>query len=311
MNIVIFLLAGAAALGLLCWSVALFFRAARRETEEDFADRLEVAGQAAESDDGPERLFSHQVNNPALRFLCHQFWAAGFQMKPVSVLNLLLLWLLFSVLVIYLTPLFGLLLSITLLLALYLYLLQRKERRRNKITGQLPLFLEYVMRALTAGNSLEESIYDAAKESPEPTRSLFLRVSRQVRYGAPVEDVLAEQGDINGLRELEVMAMAARVNRRYGGSMKRVVKSVIDAIRQRESAARELRALTAETRISAVALGVIPILIIVVFVFLSPGYYSIMWQYTGSTVVVVVGVLLQLVGIFLIWRMMSFAKGAA
>ena len=50
----------------------------------------------------------------------------------------------------------------------------------------------YLVRALTAGNTLEEGLYSAAQESDEPIRGVFLSVSRQVRLGASGEETLAE-----------------------------------------------------------------------------------------------------------------------
>ena len=104
---------------------------------------------------------------------------------------------------------------------------------------------------LAAGNTLDEALSQAAREAPNPIQPLFISISRQVRLGALLEQVLSEAGDIHRLRDLKVMAMAASINRKYGGSMRGVLKSLIVLIRQRASAAQELRALTAETRFSA------------------------------------------------------------
>ena len=177
--------------------------------------------------------------------------------------------------------------------------------------SQLPGFLESGLRVLQAGNTLEESLALAAVESPEPLKPLFQSVGRQVRLGAPLDQVLAEMADIHRIRDIKVIALAASINRKYGGSLRNVFRSLITAIRSRDAAARELRALTAETRFSAVVLAVIPALLTVYIYFQSQEYYVSMWATTGGRITLILGVALQVIGVFVIYRMMAATEDNA
>ena len=181
---------------------------------------------------------------------------------------------------------------------------------RALILGQLPAFLESVTRILAAGNTLEVALGQAARESPEPLRSLFIRVGRQVRLGAAVEEVLAEAAEIHRIRDLQVIALAASINRRYGGSLRSVLRSLVQAIRSRDTAQRELRALTAETRFSAMVLAVIPVGLSLYILLQNPGYYAQMWDSTGGRWTLIASVMLQLSGVLVIWRMMQSTEDA-
>src|SRR3546814_13368620 len=75
-----------------------------------------------------------------------------------------------------------------------------------------------------------------------------------------------QTAEIHQLRDLKVMALAASIKRKFGGSLRNVLRSLISGIRSRENAARELRALTSETRFSALVLAVIPIALMVFIV---------------------------------------------
>jgi tight adherence protein B len=158
---------------------------------------------------------------------------------------------------------------------------------------------------LAAGNTFEEALVQAARESPDPIRPLFASVGRQVRLGAPLEVVLAEAGDIYRIRDVRVIALATSINRKYGGSMRSVLKSLITAIRQRGNAAKELRALTAETRFSAYTLAFITISLFL-FLFLSNRtYYNSMLESTGGTVMLGVSGGMVFFGFFVLWRMIK------
>ncbi len=190
----------------------------------------------------------------------------------------------------------------------WLWLMNRIAKRRAKILEQLPDFVEHMVRALAAGNSLEEALYSATADAEQPIRGLFLSVARQVRLGAPIEDVLDEAALIHDVNDVRVMAMAARVNRRYGGSLRRIFKSLVQAIRERDAAARELRALTAETRFSAVVLAVVPIGLSLYILSQNPDYYVDMWNQSTGRILLLLSVFLQASGVMVIWRMLRVAE---
>jgi tight adherence protein B len=135
-------------------------------------------------------------------------------------------------------------------------------------------------------------------------------VSRQVRLGATVESTLAEAATVQQVRALHILAMSARVNRRFGGSMRRVVKSLINTIRAQDAAYRELKALTGETRVSAWVVAAMPIGISAFFYFSNPAYYTDMLAGPVGKGFIVVALLLQVAGIFIIWRMLAGIREA-
>lgn len=289
----------------------LFAAAGDTEEQETVAQR--VGGM--ESEDSIDELAGlrnlQSIRNPLTRSICYQFWGAGIDLAP-NTANLVMLVLAAIVLLFLLiNPLVGLALALAVVLGGYLLLKQRIAARRRQIAEQLPDFLEYMQRSLTAGNTLEEALQSAALESNEPVRSVFMSVARQVRLGATLETTLGEAAEVHGLRALHILALSATVNRRFGGSMRRVIKSLIDAIRRQDAATRELKALTGETRFSAWVVAAIPIVIAGAFYLMNPGYYEPMLASTGGRIALGVALGLQVLGIFIIWRMVASLRDAA
>lgn len=289
-------------------AVTLFLRADRRERQESTLLRLRAAAGDIDAAtlDAPAR-----IANPLVRVVCYTLWRGGAEVDPGIVGRAL--WIFAAVLPIALL-LFGVIAGLVvisfLLTVAYLVLQQRAVRRRAQIIEQMPGYLEGVIRILSAGNTLEESLASAAREIPEPAHGLFLSVGRQVRLGAPVEQVLAETAEIHQLRDLKVLALAAAINRKYGGSLRNILKSLMGAIRARDVAHRELRALTAETRFSAWVLAVIPAGLTAYIYIQNRVYYADMWAQPGGRTALILALFLQIAGMLVLVRMMRSAEDA-
>lgn len=286
--------------GLAMW---MLMYADRRTRQDEMTLRLR-AGE--EADAAVKSTREALLRNPFVRWACHIVWRAGAETEPATVVKLL--WILVAMVPITLLIFgaFGGSIVMSLVLAFAYGVLRRQAaKRRAKIVEQLPAFLEAGLRVLQAGNTLEESLASAAAESAEPLRPLFQSVGRQVRLGAPLDQVLGETAEIHGIRDIKVIALAASINRRYGGSLRNMFRSLISAIRARDTAARELRALTAETRFSALVLAIIPAFLTVYIYLQNREYYSQMWASTGGRITLIMAVALQVIGVILIYRMMA------
>lgn len=297
--IVLFLLS----LGLAAIAIWLFVYADNRARRDAMSLRLR-AGEEAEA--AVKSTQEAMLRNPLLRWTCHIVWRAGSEAEPPTVARAL--WILGAMIPVTLLifGVFGGSMIVGLVLAFaYGVLRRRAARRRAKIVEQLPGFLEAGLRVLQAGNTLEESLAMAAAESPEPLRPLFQSVGRQTRLGAPLDQVLMEAAEIHRIRDIKVISLAASINRKYGGSLRNVFRSLIAAIRSRDAAARELRALTAETRFSAFVLSVIPALLTVYIYLQNREYYTQMWASTGGRITLIMAVIMQVLGVVVIYRMLA------
>ena len=287
-------------------AVVVMLRAGKDDKREDALLRMRALGGDEVVDLNAPVTNKVQINNPVLRWACHILWRSGSEVEVETVQKILMGLLIAVPIVLLIFGWFsGLFLIGIVLIVGFLLMTRQVAARRRKIVEQLPDFLDGTNRVLAAGNTLEESIASAARESPEPLRTLFLSISRQVRLGAPIENVLMEMGTIHKLRDIRVMSMAAAINRKYGGSLKNILRSLVHAIRSRDAAARELRALTAETRFSAIVLAVIPTGLSLYIALLNRQYYINMWADSIGRDLLILSVVLQLSGVFVIWRMMN------
>jgi tight adherence protein B len=287
---------------LLFGGAALMFVLARsRELNEASLKRLS----AGEEEASLFVLDAPELQIPIVGGLTRLFWRAGIDAKP-AVTPRILVGALVMLVVLFLIagPIGGVLIGGTVLLVAYFALVRMAANRRVKIIEQTPVFLENVIRVMSAGNTMEEALAASARESSDPIRPLFTSVGRQVRLGAPIDTVLAEAGTVHNLRDVKVLALATTINRRYGGSMRGVLRSLINSIRQRAMAARELRALTAEIRFSALVLFVLPLGMSLYTYLSNRRYYDDILQDRTGVIMMITAALFQVIGAIILWRML-------
>ena len=181
----------------------------------------------------------------------------------------------------------------------------RTRKQSERILEQLPSFLDHVVRAVQTGSSLPNALTTATEETPEPIRSVFARVVRQTRLGVTLEEALDQAASLYSVRELQILALTVRVSQRYGGSVRDMLGSIVTMIRQRERARREFRAMTGETRLSALILGALPASIALYVMIVNPEYLGRMTSDSAGRIALWVSGGLQVFGSFVLWRMVK------
>jgi tight adherence protein B len=104
----------------------------------------------------------------------------------------------------------------------------------------------------------------------------------------PFVQALAEMAERIGSRDLDWSVQAIAVQQRTGGRLADVLRIVAEVMRSREELRRELRALTAEGRLSAYVLTALPVLFAGFLAFANPGYLHPLFS-TAFGVFLVVG----------------------
>lgn len=180
----------------------------------------------------------------------------------------------------------------------------RLRRRQALIVSQVPMFVDQVTRSMGTGRSVESAVRLAAEESPVPLKYVLERVVRATDLGADMAQTLNEAAALHGLRELSLIGLALTISNTYGSSPREMLQSVVQMIRHRELAQRELAAMTGETRMSAWVLGLTPVTLAGYMIATNPGYLDMMLQDSAGKTILYTAAGLQAAGVLLLWRML-------
>lgn len=174
------------------------------------------------------------------------------------------------------------------LLALVLQTLAERERRR--FDDQLPDTLNLISASLRAGYSLLQSVEAVAEEAPEPTAREFSRALGDIRLGASVPASLRRVAARMQSDDFAWSVIAIDIQAEVGGNLADVLQTASETILARVRLRREMRALTAEGRISAVVLTVLPFAVGGILFASSPDYLDPLFD-TGVGRLLVIGAL--------------------
>jgi tight adherence protein B len=171
----------------------------------------------------------------------------------------------------------------------------RASRRCAAFAAGLPDLLELVAGALKSGFSLPQAFDAVVRDGGQPVAGEVSRALAGVRLGVDLEDGLDSVAERMRSRDLSWTVMAIRIQRTVGGNLAEVLLTTVHTMRERAQVHRQVRALTAEGRLSAYILVSLPIGI-GGFLFLTRGEYMrpLVGEPMGLVMLAVAGVLVAL-----------------
>lgn len=182
----------------------------------------------------------------------------------------------------------------------------KKRKRLAKFADQLELVLRLMASGLRAGLGLRQALVMVIDELDDPARTEFMRVVGQANIGQSVHDALDGLAKRMPSDECAMMVRAIRVQSQTGGNLAKVLEHLAHTIKERRRVFRKMRALTAEGRMTAWVIALLPVVVGVMIVGLNPSMrHALIFTGTGHTVMIFV-VLLEGAGIAMLKRMMRF-----
>jgi tight adherence protein B len=157
------------------------------------------------------------------------------------------------------SALFGLLLAGLTALGGRLLISFRTARRRRAFADQLQDSLQLLASSLRAGHSMLQALNSVAREAEAPTSEEFTRVINEVRVSRGLTEVLHETASRMGSNDFVWVTQAIAINREVGGNLAEVLDGVGHTIRERNQIRRQVKALSAEGKMSALVLMVLPV----------------------------------------------------
>lgn len=169
-------------------------------------------------------------------------------------------------------PFFAVLLFLVAPAGMLVYLRLLTSRRQAKFDEQLPDTLQMLTGSMRAGHSLLRAIDASAKESDAPMSEELSRIVNETRIGRELGESMTDVSGRMASEDFGWITQAIEIHREVGGDLAEVLDHVGETIRDRNQIRRQVKALSAEGRMSAVVLMGLPIVLFFALIFINPQY---------------------------------------
>jgi tight adherence protein B len=172
------------------------------------------------------------------------------------------------------------------------------NREKRRFEKQLPDTLTLMATSLRAGYSLLQAVEAVASEAQDPTAREFGRALVEARLGRSVSEALSGIAERTQSEDFSWAVMAIEIQREVGGNLAEVLSTVANTMLQRNRLRGEIKALTAEGRISGIVLGILPFAMFGFLYTSNRAYLQPLLERSIGQIALGVGVLLIAAGIY-------------
>jgi tight adherence protein B len=166
----------------------------------------------------------------------------------------------------------GLVLAALVFLLVPMWLSSKATERSGLFNEQLGDTLQLMSASMRAGYGLLQAVDAVAEEAPSPTAEEFQRIKIETHLGRDLDDSLKAAAARVDSDDFRWVAEAIEIHRQIGGDLAEILDAVNETIRDRNRIRRRIRSLSAEGRISAWVLSLIPIFLAIIITIINPEY---------------------------------------
>ncbi len=159
----------------------------------------------------------------------------------------------------------------------WLYLQRKRHLRLALMERQLPEALDLITRALRAGHAFSSGLQMAGEELAEPIAGELRLVHDEINYGTSLAQALTNLSERVPITDLRYFVVAVLIQRESGGNLTEMLINLSRLIRERLKLHDRVRVLSADGRMSAWILGLMPFGLVALLQLLNPKFMSALW----------------------------------
>lgn len=187
----------------------------------------------------------------------------------------------------------------------YLHVVRARHRRLARFDQQLPDALDLMGRALRAGHAFPTALKMVADEASEPLASEFAVVFDEVNFGIAMQDALMNLATRVPSTDLRYFVIAVLIQRETGGNLSELLSNISKIIRDRIKLLGQVRVLSAEGRMSAWVLGLLPFGAAAMIQLINPQFLEVLYTDPAGRKMVGFALTLMAVGVIVMRKIIK------
>jgi len=187
-----------------------------------------------------------------------------------------------------------------------LFMKFKRNQRIKKLSAQLCDTLDLMVRSLRAGHPMNSALSLVAREMPDPIGTEMGIVVDEMTFGLDFREALENLRQRVPAPDLHYFVVTVNIQHGTGGNLAEVLENLSKVIRARYQMFAKIRAMSAEGRISATILSVLPFLVLAAVWVTTPNYYTSVWGDPALPVIAGIAAAMELTAIGVMWKMVNF-----
>lgn len=184
----------------------------------------------------------------------------------------------------------------------WLFLQRKRHQRLALMERQLPEALDLMTRALRAGHAFSSGLQMAGDELAEPIAGELRLVHDEINYGTSLPQALTNLSERVPITDLRYFVVAVLIQRESGGNLTEILINLSRLIRERLKLHDRVRVLSAEGRMSAWILGLMPFGLAAMLNLLNPEFMSVLWNDPIGITILQTLAALMVIGVLMLRR---------
>jgi tight adherence protein B len=181
----------------------------------------------------------------------------------------------------------------------------KRRRRLNSFEQRFPEALDLLGRAVRAGHAFTAGLEMVAKEAPEPVAGEFKTTFEEQNFGLPLRDALTNLTSRLPLVDVQFFVTALMIQKDTGGNLAEILDELSRVIRERFRIHREVKIKTAQGRLTATILIILPMAMLLVMRVMNPGYIKVLFEDPLGLKMLGIAGILQVVGASILWKIVQ------
>jgi tight adherence protein B len=180
------------------------------------------------------------------------------------------------------------------------------KKRIKKFTSNFPDAIELMVRGLRSGLPIAETLGVVSGEIPGPVGVEFRAVADKMKIGRTMEGALQDTADRLGTPEFQFFVITLAIQRETGGNLAETLSNLADVLRKRAQMKLKIRAMSSESKASAMIVGSLPFVVFTLVYMINPAYMAGFFSDERLMIAGLGGLVWMGIGVFIMAKMVNF-----
>ncbi|MFU8806629.1 MAG: type II secretion system F family protein, partial [Bradymonadaceae bacterium] len=186
-----------------------------------------------------------------------------------------------------------------------LYLSSQWKKRLRSLDEQIEESMIYMSNSFKANPSLPEAIQDVINSMGPPISQEFSVLLKEYKLGTPLDQALINMQRRVPSRNLELAISALVIGRTVGGNIPQILSDIGGTIRESYRLERVIDTQTAQGKMQAWVMGLMPLVVIAAFYLMDPELIKPLFETMTGYIILAIAAVLNIVGVMMILKIVK------